>query len=183
MKKRSTEEILAESFHELTANEKADKITVNDIVRNCGLSPATFYRHFQNKYDLIAWIYGQKFRMIFTQFDGSVNNRYEIVRTWVNFCEKNKTFLLNMIQNTGGYDSFLPCMVREHVRTVEDTIISVSGENVLTEKNRMQLYLHSFGVVKLMTAWLEGEISASPDELTESIVETFPKPIIRLLEH
>ena len=31
-----------------------DKITVKDITENCGYSSATFYRHFKDKYDLIA---------------------------------------------------------------------------------------------------------------------------------
>ena len=47
MKRKTAKEILAESFREL-AEEIAD---------NCEYSPATFYRHFRDKYDLIAWDY------------------------------------------------------------------------------------------------------------------------------
>ena len=181
MKKKSTEEILAESFQEIAAVKKANKITVSDIVRNCGMSPATFYRHFKDKYDLIAWIYGQKCQEIFTQFNGSVNSRKETAHMWVNFCEENKTFLLNLIQNTKGYDSFLRNMVREHVRIIENSINFAAGEDALTEKIRMKAYLHSSGAVRLMYAWLMGKISASKDELAESIDETLPTSIVRLI--
>ena len=35
-------------------NKNVDnKITIQDIVDNCGYSPATFYRNFRDKYDLI----------------------------------------------------------------------------------------------------------------------------------
>ncbi|MBQ4417411.1 MAG: TetR family transcriptional regulator, partial [Butyrivibrio sp.] len=36
-----------------------DRITIRQITDNCDYSPATFYRHFKDKYDLIAWDYAQ----------------------------------------------------------------------------------------------------------------------------
>jgi len=57
MKRKTTKEILAESFRELALSRPVDKITIQEIVDNCDYSPATFYRHFKDKYDLIAWDY------------------------------------------------------------------------------------------------------------------------------
>ena len=55
MKRKTTKEILAESFRELAQTKNIDKISIQDITDNCGYSPATFYRHFKDKYDMIAW--------------------------------------------------------------------------------------------------------------------------------
>ena len=55
MKRKTAKELLAESFRELTEPKSIDRITVQDIVDNCGYSPAMFYRHYKDKYDLIAW--------------------------------------------------------------------------------------------------------------------------------
>ncbi len=181
MRKKSTEEILAESFHELAAVKRADKITVNEIVRNCGMSPATFYRHFRDKYDLIGWIYGKRCEEIFSPFNGTEDSQKAVAAAWVRFCVENKIFLLNLIQNTKGYDSFLNSMLREHIRIIENDIISVAGEDALTEKIHMMVYLHSSGVIRLMYAWLLGKVPASQDELAESIHETLPKSVSRLL--
>ena len=60
MNKKTTADILAESFQEIAEQKNVNRITINDIVKNCGFSPATFYRHFRDKYDLIAWVYGKK---------------------------------------------------------------------------------------------------------------------------
>ncbi len=54
MRRKTAKELLAESFFELSKSKNVDKITVQDIVENCGYSPATFYRNFKDKYDLIA---------------------------------------------------------------------------------------------------------------------------------
>jgi len=50
MKKR-----IWESFYELTATIPFDKLTVEKIVAHCGISKATFYRHFRDKYDVLNY--------------------------------------------------------------------------------------------------------------------------------
>ena len=59
MKRKTVEEILAESLHELTKKKTIDKITVREIVANCDYSVATFYRYFRDKYELAFWDYDQ----------------------------------------------------------------------------------------------------------------------------
>lgn len=54
MKRKTAKEILTASFQELAEKKSVDKITIQEIVDNCGYSPATFYRNFKDKYDLIA---------------------------------------------------------------------------------------------------------------------------------
>ena len=57
MKRMTAKELLAESFRELAQTKPIDKITIKDITENSGYSPATFYRQFSDKYDLIEWDY------------------------------------------------------------------------------------------------------------------------------
>ena len=59
MKRKTAREILAESFRELAGSKPVDRITVPEIIENCGYSKTTFYRLFKDKYDLMAWDYGQ----------------------------------------------------------------------------------------------------------------------------
>ncbi len=42
MKRKSTKELLAESFRELAEKKPVDKITIHEIVDNCDYSMATF---------------------------------------------------------------------------------------------------------------------------------------------
>ncbi len=67
MKRKTTKEILAESFQELAANKRIDKITITEITSNCGMSQPTFYNHFKDKYDLIVWIYIRKADKLLTK--------------------------------------------------------------------------------------------------------------------
>jgi len=74
MKRKTAREILAESFRELAGSKPVDRITVPNIIENCGYSKTTFYRLFKDKYDLMAWDYAQKLQTI---VDQTANADYE----------------------------------------------------------------------------------------------------------
>jgi len=46
--KKDTKQIFAESLLELAHIKPIEKITVCDIVKNCGAGRQTFYNHFEN---------------------------------------------------------------------------------------------------------------------------------------
>jgi probable dihydroxyacetone kinase regulator len=52
-----TKKAIAEGMKELTRKKSFDKITVSDITQICGLNRQTFYYHFQDKFELVNWIY------------------------------------------------------------------------------------------------------------------------------
>ena len=66
--RKTTKEILGESLHDLAHSKNVDKITVKEITENCEMSPGTFYHHFHDKYELIAWIYNYQMEDIFLDF-------------------------------------------------------------------------------------------------------------------
>ena len=52
-----TKKALAQSLKELGSTKILDKITVADITNHCGVNRQTFYYHFNDKYELLNWIY------------------------------------------------------------------------------------------------------------------------------
>lgn len=56
-KSLTTKRALAESLKRLLSRRSFDKITVKDIVKECGVNRQTFYYHFHDIYDLIDWIF------------------------------------------------------------------------------------------------------------------------------
>ena len=58
--KQNTKELLAESLKELSQFKSVDKITIRELTQNCDLTAPTFYNHFRDKYELMAWIYNRK---------------------------------------------------------------------------------------------------------------------------
>ena len=52
-----TKERIAAAFKQLMIQRPFDSITITDITDACGLNRLTFYYHFQDKYDLMNWIF------------------------------------------------------------------------------------------------------------------------------
>ena len=52
-----TKQVLAYAIKDLMTRQPLAKITVGDICQACGMNRKSFYYHFQDKYDLVAWIF------------------------------------------------------------------------------------------------------------------------------
>ena len=50
-----TKYALEESLKKLMLQKPLDKITINDLTTDCGISRMTFYYHFKDIYDLTEW--------------------------------------------------------------------------------------------------------------------------------
>ena len=52
----TTKLALEASLKKLLQHKKIDKITINDLTTDCGISRMSFYYHFKDIYDLVEWI-------------------------------------------------------------------------------------------------------------------------------
>lgn len=100
----ATKEALAETLKELLLHKTLDKITVKDVVENCGVNRQTFYYHFQDIYDLLSWLFVQEAEKTLKE-----NRTHD---TW-------KTGLLQ-----GLY------YIREHKKLIVNAYHSVARENL-----------------------------------------------------
>ena len=48
-------EMIVQTFNRLLEKKSIDKITVTDIVNECGIARQTFYYHFQDLEDVVEW--------------------------------------------------------------------------------------------------------------------------------
>lgn len=51
---------LAAALKRLLSTQPLDRITVTAVARECGVNRQTFYYHFADVYDLVAWIYSSE---------------------------------------------------------------------------------------------------------------------------
>lgn len=65
-----TENDISRAFFELLATETFEQITVSQIVKTAPVGRQTFYRHYQDKYDLASHVisrYGEDFRQLIVE--------------------------------------------------------------------------------------------------------------------
>ena len=62
---------MAEALKKLVNYKTFSKITVGDIITECGLNRNSFYYHFENMYDLLYWTYDQEIQNIVAAFQNA----------------------------------------------------------------------------------------------------------------
>ncbi|OPZ20320.1 MAG: HTH-type dhaKLM operon transcriptional activator DhaS [Firmicutes bacterium ADurb.BinA205] len=107
MKRKTTKEILAESFQELASEKRIDKITITEITSNCGMSQPTFYNHFKDKYDLIVWIYIHESGEIMSKIGVDGYSWRDTLLDGARYFAANREYIINALRHTSGHDSFM----------------------------------------------------------------------------
>jgi AcrR family transcriptional regulator len=181
MKRKTAKEILAESFREVAETKSIDKITIRDIVDNCGYSPATFYRQFSDKYDLIAWDYVDRTKVI---IDKVGVNAYQWKHTWadaVKFYSENREYILNLLKNTAGHDAFVRYLSEANIRHLTRCVLKLNGRKELDNDTLVYIRIYCCGTAMTICSWLMGEIICDENDLAALLVQALPLPLKPLL--
>ncbi len=181
MKRKSTKEILAESFRELALKKQADKITIKQIVENCGFSSATFYRHFKDKYDLIAWDYVHRSNEIMNKVGVDDYEWKDTITDGVDFFLKDKEYMQNLLRNTSGHDAFVRYLSEANTEHLTKCIMKVSGREKLDPDTEILARIYCFGTVQTICQWLLGELKCDSDHLAVIYEEALPAPLREIL--
>ena len=177
MKRKTAKELLAESFRELAQSREIDRITVQDIAKNCGYSIATFYRQFKDKYDLIAWDYARDVQKLLDQEDGTPKDWRQSLSDAADYYDDQREYLANLLTNTSGYDSFIRYMTEIHFGALMNRIRAASDPGEPDQRTRMLVRLYAFGTVMLTCEWILGKYSVSRQTLTEVYAASLPEPL------
>ncbi|MDO4842125.1 MAG: TetR family transcriptional regulator [Phoenicibacter congonensis] len=94
----NTKRTIAASLKHFMEKKPFSKISVSDIIADCGVNRKTFYYHFQDKYDLLKWMLEEEAIHVVRQFDLLVDYREAVIFV-MNYVRENKHLL------TCAYDS------------------------------------------------------------------------------
>lgn len=169
----STKDLIARSFIALSNVKSVDKITIRDIVEHCGLTKTTFYNHFQDKYDLIVWIYAKPVKNIITRI-GSEYGLRDAILDFLNYSADNRRFLINAIKNTSGQNSFLNHVSRIHFEAMHDLM---AGGGRLPLRIELLLKLYIFGSVQLSCEWLIKKMPVPIEEFATILATGLPEEL------
>ena len=182
MERKTAEEILVESFRELAAKRNVAKITIKDITDNCGYSPATFYRHFKDKYDLIAWDYTREVERIMSKVGSSDDCAWtDTLMDAAKYFDEQKKYLANLFLHTSGMDAFITYMREINFSILNKCVLKVSGLKELDEKTMMYIRIYVLGTVQLICEWITGNYTAGPEEVADVFEKALPEPLQKYL--
>ena len=168
---------LADAMKVCMRKMPVEKITVKEIVAECQTTRQTFYRHFQDKYDLINWYFD---RILLESFQhmGEGKTAYEGLVNKFHYIEEEKLFFKAAFRNDTQN-----CL-KEHdfqlILGFYENQICQKTQKPLSKEIRFLLEMYCQGSVYMTTQWVLGPMKETPEEMAQNLVTAMPAKLEEL---
>ena len=177
MKRKTTKEIIADSFMELAVSKAINRISIVDIVGNCSLTKPTFYRYFKDKYDLISWIYAREAQANVDKIGEGGYLWQDTILDGLRFYEKNRKFMVNALKHTNGRDSFINQVNEADIAFITAQIgKKLGGKKVPDDLVRM-VRIYCYGTGQYLCDWLMDSKPVSAEEVAVAMKACIPEAL------
>ena len=176
-----TKEIFAKSLKKLSNKKSIEKISVKDIVNDCGLTKTTFYNHFRDKFDLAAWIYSTSAEKIMNKIISKNYSWKDSLTDGINYFFDNRIFLKNLILNTKGQDSFINYVANFNVKILSDYIKKVHNLKNLPKDIEIYIKIYCYGTVCTICEMLIKDFPIPVDDFVNLLENSLPEPLKKFL--
>lgn len=150
--KERTKWMFANAILDIINKKELSKIRICELCEYCGTDRQTFYYHFKDKYDLVAWIYEQDLKYSFEQY----NNYFSKDQTSLLLKRiKEKHFFYRKAFEDTNQNSLFSYMRAANLRITEDILKHHLQVDELTEEQLFSINYHSYAWVCCLSEWLK----------------------------
>ena len=168
-----TKKAIAESFIKLINQMPFDKITVKDIVEDCGVNRNTFYYHYSDIYALLDEVLENETKRVLEESLGdelwSEESWKEAILEACSFALKNKKGLYHI------YNSLSRKKIDTYLYQVMGRIMydfvkrQADGLSVQDEDLRLIADFYKCAFVGLILQWMDGGMKEDPEYIVDKI--------------
>ncbi len=163
-----TKRALEASLKNLLLQKPLNKITINDIAEDCGISRMTFYYHFKDIYDLVEWsciedakraLEGKK---TYETWQQGLLQIFEAV-------QKNKPFIMNVYHSVSReqVENYLYKLTYD---LLEGVVEEQARDMSVREEDKVFIAaVYKYMFVGLMLDWIKGGMKADPRLIVERL--------------
>lgn len=149
----TTKQDLEASLKRLLLHKKIDKITINDLTSDCGISRMSFYYHFKDIYDLVEWVCVEdgkralQDKKTYDTWQEGMNQVFEAVL-------ENKPFILNVYSAVSRekIENYLYKLTYGLIADVVEE--KCEGIDLVEEDKVFIAEFYKYGFVGIMLDWI-----------------------------
>ncbi|MGF3065812.1 dihydroxyacetone kinase transcriptional activator DhaS [Facklamia sp. P12945] len=154
--KTDTQEIIAQSFRELTLKKERDKISITDIMKQADFRRQTFYDYFDDKYDLVTWIFSHElYQSIQSIMDWQ--NWEEILWQLLTYLESNNKYYRKIFLDI-KLDSFKEYFIYSIKKIIKQLVDDYFKEQFLSLEKKQMIQtatdFYSYGLSESLYHWV-----------------------------
>ena len=162
----TTKRALEASLKKLLLQKPLDKITIQDLTTDCGISRMAFYYHFKDIYDLLEWIYKNEVIDEIDNKDEEWQQRFLYIFKYV---LKNKEFVKNTY-NSISREYLLRFIYMQTNKLLIDFIDKESeGMNIKVEDKKFMADFYKYGFVGILQKWIEDGMKEEPEGIIRKL--------------
>ncbi len=156
-----TKKALAASFMKLLNQTTLDKITIKDIVDECGVNRNTFYYHFQDVYALMDWIFITEAKRVIDE-NKTYDNWQQGFLQSANYLLENKKLVYH------AYNSLSREQLERYLYNITDNIMlnfvneKAKDLNVSEEDRKFLADFYKYALVGLVLEWIRTGMKEDP---------------------
>lgn len=159
------------------------KITVSEIIGDCGINRKTFYYHFENIYSLLKWMLEEEAIEVVKQFDLLVDYR-EAVLFVMNYVRENKHLLCYAYDSMGRdemksffYADFIG-ITRKVVQNTEQRL----GVNVADDFKKFLTHFYTEAIAGLLIDEFTDEKGHDPQKAADYFAIILEKSLLSIMK-
>jgi probable dihydroxyacetone kinase regulator len=163
-----TKKAIAAGMKELTKKKSFDKITVADITEICGLSRQSFYYHFQDKFELVDWIYYNEAISIIVN-DLDYDNWDTKILQFLSKIKEEDYFYINTLK-ASVENEFREYLFKVTSELLCDIISQITANSNVKEKDICFIAeFYAFGIVGVIISWAQHGMKETPEYITAQL--------------
>lgn len=164
----TTKTALAESLKKLVLTKRLEKITINDLTADCGISRMAFYYHFKDIYDLVEWVCmedGRKALQDKKTYDTWQEGMCQVFDAVL----ENRDFILNVYRSIGRekIESYLYKFTYDMIKDVVEE--KCRGIDLAADHKVFIADFYKYGFVGIMLDWISCGMKADYEEIVENM--------------
>lgn len=158
---RYTKMVIKDSFFQLLKQKPVEKITVKEICEMAQINRATFYRYYENQYDLLSVIENDMFQNIQDTIKEQTADLNSLIKEILNSLYKNKDEWILLMGNHAD-----PRIVSK----IYSFCYSHFERWYQTEEQKMRYRFIVYGFSGLVDYWIKNCMQESPDKMADYMI-------------
>jgi AcrR family transcriptional regulator len=173
-----TKERLAKGIKTLMVNKPLDKITVKEIVDQSELTRQTFYRYFQDKYDLVNWYFDKLAQQSIKQMGISLTLEEGLTRKFA-FVRAEKDFFTAAFKSS-DCNSIFDYDLKLITDYYTNRIVQKNGKP-LEPDDQFLLDMYCQGSMDMTFKWVIEGMVMEPAEFAKLLIDAIPEKLRQYL--
>lgn len=179
----NTKTKLANSLRKAMEKKTFSKITISEIILDCGVNRKTFYYHFQDIYALLKWMLEQDAIEVVRKFNLIVDYE-EAISFVMNYVESNQ-HLINCAYDSIGHDQIKSFFYSDFIELINNLVTTAEHQvGCYLEKDykKFLVKFYTEALSGMMMDWIKNRETIDKKTVVRHISDTVMTTLIQIIK-